>query len=231
MKAAAGVEMHLLVGVLGTWNHAEGISSPELVFDASEQPVTVRVRAVDAGAATVEACRYSLELELEPGPESEVALFGRGLEEGLALQGEWVAAQNARKHRSEALVTGRAQIEARRASLCPTSNAVYAAIQERDSLAYRFCDGSVVRTGGGKTTLLRALGGDDYDQFVSREKSVLQVAEHNASVLRTAEWGGRAADARAAFEARVRLFVTKFRKSEGWYFAEAKRSNVPVIGD
>lgn len=228
VKVAAGGAVLLLANTGGSWQHAESHASPELVLEVGEQPVTVRVRA-SGDDGQLESGRYSLEFE--PGPEAEVARFDRDLEAGMAIRAKQVASMNAELRKREALTTGRADIETRKASLCPRSNAIYATIQQQETLAYRFCDGSVVRVRNGKASLGRALGGADYEDFVARERAALQVAEHNARVLRTPEWGQREGQARAAFEARVRLFVARFRKPENWYFAEAKRSNVPVLSE
>lgn len=204
------------------------VSSQVTFVSDGKDTVLAVLPSHDTGAP--EAGRYSLEVE--PGPEVEVKLPATSAEDALAHRNRYFEAAREQGEKRENVKRWREQIETQKATVCANEkNGLYAAIRENGLLTYRFCDGTDLTVRGAKTSVGRSLGGSDYESFVGREKSVLQVAEHNVAVLGTPEWHRRAGEARAAFEARVSLFISKYRKPEGWYVAEARRSKLPLVGE
>lgn len=192
----------------------------EQTIVTTDKQVTIRV----AGTKSNERGEYTLELD--PGPTREVAA-PRSLEKLQAQRDARAAELGAR----QAKLNARADAKAQKEAACAGGNRVYAATSNgQGDVRYQFCDGSTVhQTKAGKWSVSMALSGDDYDTFMQRERATLEVASHNAEVLKTHEWQRRASLAEAAYDERSAAFAAKYRKPESWYVAEAKRSTGSVV--
>lgn len=119
-----------------------------------------------------------------------------------------------------------------RASCADGSIKVYFASRRAGVTTYYFCDATTVRLASdGEATVAPGLGGPHYEQFVARESAALEVARHNAEVLKTQVAANRAAAASGAFEAKVQQYVKKYCWPKPKYVQAAKASTVEVVDE
>lgn len=176
------------------------------------------------------------ELEVEPAPSS-VYQAPSPREDRLAkLEGrrqdrEAVRARADQQDQKRSQAQTRVQeAAAARAAKCRSGNVVFERLLTRSgSETFRFCDDTtVVRDPTGHWGLTQSLSGPEYERLTSQASANLEVASHNARVLNTSQARQVEANARASFEAKVALFVSKHRWPKERYIAEAKRCTIPA---
>ncbi len=106
---------------------------------------------------------------------------------------------------------------------------IYRAVATSSSTQYSFCDGTLVlkRPDGSMALRTTALSSHpEYAASTQDARAALEVAEHNAAVLKTQASQQQASRARAAFEARVKAFQAKYGWSKEKYYDAVKKSSV-----